>query len=168
MAARNGSIGFAIPTNLVKMLLPQLASKGRVDWGWLGVSITEVSDEDVDRLKLADARGVLIRSVVPGEPADKGGVKADDVIIALDGTPLETPRDLQRIVSSSPVGKRVRVSLVREGRPTEVEVEIGRYKEPVRREASPRRDGPRGERPTPDAPEPKAPTPEAPPNPDAR
>jgi len=165
MAARNGSIGFAIPSNLVKMLVPQLASKGRVDWGWLGVSITEVSDEDVDRLKLADAKGVLIRSVVPGEPADKGGVKADDVITALDGTPLETPRDLQRIVSSSPVGKRVRVSLVREGRPTEVEVEIGRYKEPERHEVPMRRDGPRGE-PRPDAPEPKAP--DAPSKPDAR
>jgi serine protease Do len=165
MAARNGSIGFAIPSNLVKMLVPQLASKGRVDWGWLGVSITEVSDEDVDRLKLTDAKGVLIRSVVPGEPADKGGVKADDVITALDGTPLETPRDLQRIVSSSPVGKRVRVSLVREGRPTEVEVEIGRYKEPERHEVPMRRDGPRGER-RPDAPEPKAP--DAPSKPDAR
>jgi serine protease Do len=168
MAARNGSIGFAIPSNLVSMLLPQLASKGRVDWGWLGVSITEVSDEDVDRLKLREAKGVLIRSVVPGEPADKGGVKADDVLVALDGTPLDTPRDLQRIVSSSPVGKRVRVSLLRDGRPTELEVEIGRYKEPARREASPRRDSPRGDRPVPDAPEPKAPTPDAPPRPDSR
>ena len=165
MAARNGSIGFAIPSNLVAMLLPQLASKGRVDWGWLGVSITEVSDEDVDRLKLREAKGVLIRSVVPGEPADKGGVKADDVITALDGTPLDTPRDLQRIVSSSPVGKRVRVSLLRDGRPTEVEVEIGRYKEPARREASPRREAPR---PSPDAPQPKAPTPDGPSTPDSR
>src|SRR5215467_12214994 len=134
MAARNGSIGFAIPSNLVKLLVPQLASKGKVEWGWLGVSIAEVTDEDVPRLKLRDARGVLVRGVMPGEPAAMGGVKADDVLVAVDGTPLEGPRDLQRVVSTTPVGKRVRVVLLREGRETEVEVTIGLYKEREARE----------------------------------
>jgi serine protease Do len=129
MAARNGSIGFAIPSNLVKLLVPQLASKGKVEWGWLGVSIAEVTDEDLSRLKLREAKGVLIRGVMPGEPADMGGVKAEDVLVAVDGTPLDTPRDLQRVVSSTPVGKRVRVRLLREGRETEVEITIGLYKE---------------------------------------
>jgi serine protease Do len=129
MAARNGSIGFAIPSNLVKLLAPQLATKGKVEWGWLGVSITEVTDDDLPRLKLREARGVLVRGVMPGEPADRGGVRADDVLVALDGTPLETPRDLQRVVSSTPVGKRVRVRLLRDGHETEVEVTIGLYKE---------------------------------------
>jgi serine protease Do len=73
---------------------------------------------------------VLIRSVMPGEPAEKGGIKANDVITAIDGTTLNTPRDLQRIVSASPVGKRIKVLVLREGKPSEVEVEIGRYKEP--------------------------------------
>jgi serine protease Do len=129
MAARNGSIGFAIPSNLVKLLVPQLASKGKVEWGWLGVSIAEVTDEDLTRLNLREARGVLIRGVMPGEPADQGGVKPDDVLVAVDGTPLDTPRDLQRVVSSTPVGKRVRVRLLRAGRETEVEVTIGLYRE---------------------------------------
>src|SRR5881409_2566762 len=133
MAARNGSIGFAIPANLVKMLLPQLATKGRVDWGWLGVSISEVTEDDLDRLKLREARGVLVRSVLPGDPADKGGVRTNDVIVGIDGARLESPRDLQRVVSSTPVGKRVRVILLREGQQTEVEVTIGLYQE---REAS--------------------------------
>src|SRR6185369_6595010 len=66
MAARNGTIGFTIPSNLVKLLLPQLASKGRVDWGWLGVAITEVTEDDIGRLKLREPRGVLVRSVMPG------------------------------------------------------------------------------------------------------
>jgi serine protease Do len=129
MAARNGSIGFAIPSNLIKVLVPQLAMKGRVEWGWLGVSIAEVTDDDVARLKLNEPRGVLIRSVMPGEPAEKGGIRANDVITAIDGTTLQTPRDLQRIVSASPVGKRVRIVVMRDGRPSEVEVEIGRYRE---------------------------------------
>jgi serine protease Do len=129
MAARNGSIGFAIPANLVKLLVPQLATKGKVEWGWLGVSIAEIGDDDLDRLKLTEAKGVLLRGVMPGEPADRGGLKADDVLIALDGTPLDTPRDLQRVVSTTPVGKVVRVMLLRAGQKKEVEVTIGRYKE---------------------------------------
>ena len=129
MAARNGSIGFAIPSNLVSLLVPQLASKGKVEWGWLGVSITEVSDEDAERLKLAEAKGVLVRGVIPGEPADRGGLKTNDVLTTLDGAPLDGPRDLQRLVSSSPVGKKVKLGLVREGTRKELEVEIGLYKE---------------------------------------
>ena len=133
MATRNGSIGFAIPSNLVKLLVPQLATKGKVEWGWLGVSITEVGDDDLDRLKLREPKGVLVRGVMPGEPADQGGVKADDVIIALDGTALEAPRDLQRVVSTTPVGKRVRVVVLRAGEQKEMEVTIGRYKERAER-----------------------------------
>jgi serine protease Do len=157
MAARNGSIGFAIPSTLVKMLLPQLASKGKVEWGWLGVSIAEVTEEDVDRLKLREPRGVLVRAVMPGEPADQGGVRADDVIVGIDGTTLAGPRDLQRLVSSTPVGTKVRVALMRAGRETEVEVTIGLYQE---RESS------RPERPRrparPDEPKPEAPDPDVP------
>jgi len=157
MAAQNGSIGFAIPSNLVKMLLPQLASKGRVDWGWLGVAIAEVTEDDVGRLKLREPKGVLVRSVMPGEPADKGGVRADDVILGIDGTRLESPRDLQRVVSSTPVGKKVRVVLLREGQETELEVTIGLYQE---REGSPGegpRRGPRPAEPPKDAPPKDAP-----------
>jgi serine protease Do len=128
MAARNGSIGFAIPSNVVKMLTPQLIAKGQVEWGWLGVSITEVGDDDVPRLKLRDSRGVLIRSVMPGEPADQGGVRPNDVIVALDGSPLEGPRDLQRVVASTPVGKKIRVTVLRDGREQQLDVTIGRYK----------------------------------------
>jgi len=129
MAARNLSIGFAIPSNLVKLLVPQLVEKGKVEWGWLGVSITEIGDDDLGRLKLREAKGVLVKGVMPGEPADQGGMKPDDVIIALDGTPTDAPRDLQRAVSTTPVGKRVRVVVMRAGEQKEMEITIGRYKE---------------------------------------
>jgi serine protease Do len=154
MAARNGSIGFAIPSSLVKLLVPQLAAKGKVEWGWLGVSIAEVTDEDVPRLKLREARGVLVRGVMPGEPAALGGLRPDDVLVAVDGTRLETPRDLQRVVSSTPVGTRVRVVLLREGRETEVEVTIGLYKEREarQREAPAKPKEPPGDAPKDDAP----------------
>jgi serine protease Do len=146
MAARNGSIGFAIPSNLAKSLVPQLVATGKVEWGWLGVSISEVSDDDVDRLKLTEAKGVLIRAVMPGEPADQGGVRANDVIVAVDGNRLEGPRDLQRVVSSTPVGTRVRVVLLREGKQTEVDVTIGRYKELEPEKSAPEKKAPSPEK----------------------
>jgi len=133
MAARNGSIGFAIPSSLVKLLIPQLVVKGKIEWGWLGVSIAELTDEDLGRLKLHDAKGVLVRGVMPGEPADKGGLKADDVIVAVDGAPMETPRDLQRVVSTTPVGKRVHVVVWRDGKTRDLDVTVGVYKEPAAR-----------------------------------
>ena len=139
MAARNGSIGFAIPINLVKGLLPQLAEKGKVEWGWLGVSIAEVADEDVARYRLKEPGGVLVRQVVAGQPADKGGVKANDVILGVDGARVNEPRDLQRIISSTPVGKSVKLSMMREGQATEVSVIVGLYEAGPTGPARPRR-----------------------------
>ena len=139
MAARNGSIGFAIPINLVKGLLPQLADKGKVEWGWLGVSIAEVADEDVARYRLKEPGGVLVRQVVAGQPADKGGVKANDVILGVDGARVNEPRDLQRIISSTPVGKSVKLSMMREGQETEVSVIVGLYEAGPAGPARPRR-----------------------------
>jgi len=127
MAARNGSIGFAIPINLVKGLLPQLAEKGKVEWGWLGVSISEVGEDEAPKFGLSEAKGVLIRQVVAGQPADQGGVKANDVVLAVNGTALEGPRDLQRIISSTPVGRTVKLKVWREGKPTELDVVVGAY-----------------------------------------
>ncbi|HVC65504.1 MAG TPA: trypsin-like peptidase domain-containing protein, partial [Candidatus Dormibacteraeota bacterium] len=127
MAAVNGTIGFAIPVNLVKALLPQLAEKGKVEWGWLGVSIAEVPDEEAAKFGLKEAKGVLIRQVVAGQPADQGGIKANDVVVSVDGAAVEGPRDLQRIISSTPVGQSVKISLMREGKETQVAVTVGAY-----------------------------------------
>lgn len=138
MAARSGSIGFAIPISLVKSLLPQLVEKGKVEWGWLGVGIAEVPDEDLPKLGLSEARGVLVRQVMPGEPGEKGGLKAMDVILSVDGQPVQGPRDLQRIIATSPPGKTIRLRVMREGKETELSVTVGQYKEPSERQRSER------------------------------
>ena len=154
MAAVNGSIGFAIPVNLVKALLPQLAENGKVEWGWLGVSIAEVPDEDAAKFGLKEPKGVLIRQVVVGQPADQGGIKANDVVVSVDGASVEGPRDLQRIISSTPVGKIVKISLMREGKEQEVAVTVGAYQAAPTR--APRRPGavpaPRQPQPSPQPP----------------
>lgn len=133
MASRGGSIGFAIPSNLVKSLLPQLQARGRVQWGWLGVSIEEVSEELAGTLGLAEAKGVLVNRVLPGQPAERAGIKARDIILSLDGAPVAQPRDLIRLVSMTPVGKKVEVGVLRDGKSERLTVEIGEYKEPEER-----------------------------------
>ena len=156
MAARNGTIGFAIPINLVKGLLPQLASKGKVEWGWLGVGIAEIGDDDLPKYQLKEARGVLIRNVVAGQPADKGGLKPDDVVLAVDGTQIESTRDLQRIIASTPVGRSVKLYVMRGGKETELDIIIGPYQTST---PAPRPQPKRTPAPSPDAPKPPAPAP---------
>lgn len=127
MAARNGSIGFAIPTNLVKGLLPQLLAKGKVEWGWLGVRIDEITEDNAAEYGLGAPRGVAIASVIPGQPAADAGLRAKDVVLAVDGTAIGAPRDLQRVIASTPVGRTVRLGLLRDGQEQELTVTVGRF-----------------------------------------
>jgi serine protease Do len=129
MATRNGSIGFAIPVNLAKGLLPQLAEKGKVEWGWLGVRLGEITPEDAAKYGLKEARGILIQDVIAGQPADLAGVKAHDVVLGVDGTVVSAPKDLQRIISVTPVGRTVTLQVMRDGKATEMPVTIGLYRE---------------------------------------
>lgn len=137
MAARNGSIGFAIPSNVVRALVPQLIEKGRVEWGWLGVAIDEVSEEEVAQLGLKEARGVVIRRVMPGDPADEGGVEVNDVVLGVDGEQVDGPRDLQRIIATTPVGTTITLRIVRAGKSTDLAVTVGLYQEPSARPKPP-------------------------------
>ncbi|HEY7140991.1 MAG TPA: trypsin-like peptidase domain-containing protein [Methylomirabilota bacterium] len=129
MAARNGSIGFAIPINLIKTLLPQLLAKGSVEWGWLGVRIDEITEDNVGDYGLETPRGVGIEGVLPGQPAAQAGLRAKDVILEVDGHAIATPRELQRVISTTPVGTPVRVSLWRDGQAQELTVTVGRFPE---------------------------------------
>jgi serine protease Do len=129
MAARNGSIGFAIPVNLVKGLLPQLLAKGAVEWGWLGVRIDEITEDNVREYGLDAPRGVGIEGVLPGQPAAQAGLRAKDVVLEIDGRAIASPRDLQRVISTSAVGSSVRLSLWRDGQAQDLTVTIGRFPE---------------------------------------
>jgi serine protease Do len=127
MAARNGSIGFAIPINLIKTLLPQLLAKGSVEWGWLGVRIDEITEDNVKDYGLDAPRGVGIEGVLPGQPAAKAGIRSKDVILEVNGQAIASPRELQRIISTTAVGTAVRVSLWRDGQSQDLTVTVGRF-----------------------------------------
>ncbi|MFH1491395.1 MAG: DegQ family serine endoprotease [Pseudomonadota bacterium] len=121
-------IGFAIPVNMAKDLLPQL-KKGRVVRGWLGVMIQDISKELKEKLRLADEKGALVADVKGGGPADKAGIKRGDVIVSFDGKEIHESNDLPYLVASTPVGKTVRVMVLRKGRKTDIEVKIGELEE---------------------------------------
>ena len=124
----NVGIGFAIPVNMAKDLLPQL-KKGKVVRGWLGVMIQKITTELKDKLKLDEKTGALVADVTDGGPAEKAGLKRGDVIIEFDGNEVEESDDLPYMVASTPVGKKVDVKVVRKGKETTIEVEIGEMAE---------------------------------------
>ena len=124
----NIGIGFAIPINMAKDLLPQLKT-GKVIRGWLGVMIQPITPELKDKLKLEDEKGALVADVTKGGPADKGGIKRGDVIIGFDGTEVKESKDLPFLVASTRVGKSATVEVIRKGQRKSLEVRIGELKE---------------------------------------
>ncbi|MBN2124044.1 MAG: DegQ family serine endoprotease [Deltaproteobacteria bacterium] len=117
-------IGFAIPVNMAKDLLPQL-KKGRVVRGWLGVVIQGITPELKEKLGLKDERGALVADVTPGGPAEKGGIERGDVIMSFDGKEIQETNDLPYIVATTPVGKKVVVEVMRKGKKKGLDVTIG-------------------------------------------
>jgi serine protease Do len=120
-------IGFAIPINMVKDLLPQL-KKGKVIRGWIGVTIQKVTSELKDKLNLADEKGALVSDVDSGGPADESGIKRGDVIVSFDEKPIRESRELPYIVASTPVGKTVFVEVIRNREKMRADVRVGEYK----------------------------------------
>jgi serine protease Do len=123
------SIGFAIPSNLVKTVSDQLREKGKVTRGFIGVSIQEITPQLVQAFGLRDTKGALVGDVVQGGPADQAGVKRGDVIITFSGTPVRSANDLPMIVAGTPVGKTVPMTFVRDGKDVTVQVHVQELKE---------------------------------------
>jgi serine protease Do len=121
-------IGFAIPINMAKDLLPQL-KKGKVVRGWLGVVIQQVTPELKDKLKLSTEKGALVADVVEGGPAEKAGIERGDVIVTFDGKDISESDDLPYIVASTPIGKTVTVDVIRKGQRKSIQVQIGELEE---------------------------------------
>lgn len=119
-------IGFAIPSNLAKGIVDQLKANGNVTRGWLGVSIQGVTKDIADYYGLSDTKGALVMEVFPGDPADKAGIKAKDIIVSIDGKAVDDSRDLTNIVALIPVGEKVKVKILRDGKEKTVTVQIAK------------------------------------------
>jgi serine protease Do len=110
----NIGIGFAIPISLAKEIVPQLKDKGHVTRGWLGVMIQKVTPDIAESLGLSEARGALVADVVKDGPAEAAGLKQGDVIVEYDGKPVNDSAELPLLVARTPVGKSVKVKVIRD------------------------------------------------------
>jgi serine protease Do len=122
-------IGFAIPSNLARPVLDQLAQFGEVRRGWLGVQIQNVDESIAETLGLGKARGALVAGVDDRGPAKPAGIKKGDVIVKFNGDEVKESRDLPRMVAATPVGKLVEVVVIRDGKETPVNVTLGRLQD---------------------------------------
>jgi serine protease Do len=123
--AKANNIGFAIPVNMVRDLLPQLLKDGRVRRSAIGVVVVSVLAEDTERLGLGESIGALVRQVVPGGPADRAGLKVDDVIVGFEGQPVPGPEKLRWVASLAGIGREVTLRVTRGKRTFDLKLRLG-------------------------------------------
>ena len=125
IVAGGSGIGFAIPSNMAKKIYTELATKGRVTRGWLGVSIQPLTPELAKSFGAKDTKGVLISDVLTDSPAAKSGLKPGDILLEFDGKKMESPSDLQRAVGLTAPGHDAKVKVWRDQGEKTIELKIG-------------------------------------------
>jgi serine protease Do len=136
IVARGQNLGFAVPVNMVKEVLPSLKVKGRPDLGWLGVDAQPVTAEIAEALGMPEPFGAIVRSVVKDGPAAKAGLQRGDVIVEVDGKRIMDPAELPRLIAFGHIGKTVNFAVLRQTKRIEVRAVIEAMPEqqaPVRR-----------------------------------
>jgi S1-C subfamily serine protease len=131
-------IGFAVPVNTAKQVVPQLEKNGRIDRPYLGITSARITPEIAKQLKLPADRGALVQDVVPGGPAAAAGIRGGrptgpsglavggDLIIEIDGRPINNPNDIAAVLQTKKPGDKVRVKLLRDGKERVVTVTLGK------------------------------------------
>jgi serine protease Do len=118
-------IGFAIPASMARRVMPQLLATGQVTRGWLGIRIQPLTDELAPSFGVKEGEGVLVADVMPGSPAEAGGLKSGDVIVDFQGQRTAEVPDLQRAVADAQPGTAARVTVLRDGRSEALSIKIG-------------------------------------------
>ncbi|HQK20053.1 MAG TPA: PDZ domain-containing protein, partial [Polyangiaceae bacterium] len=127
--ANANNIGFAIPINMVKELLPILVKDGKITRSALGISVRELDSTESERLKRPDTKGAWVVDIAPGSGADRAGIRPDDVILGFDGKQVLDPNMLRWWASIAGVGKTVDVKVGRGTRTFDVKVTLGELPE---------------------------------------
>jgi serine protease Do len=122
-------IGFAIPINMAKTLLPQLRATGSVTRGWLGVSIQRVTRPIARKLELEEPEGALVSQVFEGSPAAKAEIQRGDVIVEFNGGRIKDVDDLPRRVADTEPGSKVKVVVIRDGKKKKLEAVVDKMDE---------------------------------------
>lgn len=120
----NVGIGFAIPATLAKKVAAEIAATGHVERGRIGVALQTITPDIVEAMRLADDKGALIAQVDGNGPAARGGMKPGDIVVAFDGKPVTSPRDLARAVADMKQGSKAPVVVLRDGRRVNLDIGI--------------------------------------------
>ncbi len=115
IVAQGQGIGFAIPINSAKEMLPDLKAKGKVTRGWLGISVQDITEDIAKSMKLKDRNGALISDTFKGDPADRAGLKAGDVITEVNGKKVKDTHQLLILIASLRVGDKIELKFLRDG-----------------------------------------------------
>lgn len=118
-------IGFAVPINLAASVMHSLVATGTVARGYLGVQMQDVDAELAPRFGLTEARGAIVADVVPDSPADRAGIRQDDVIVAFDGRPIANSTELRVLIAQATPGSRAAIRIIRDGKSIELTAELG-------------------------------------------
>jgi serine protease Do len=124
--AHGQGIGFAIPIDLATKIVAQLKENGEVTRGWLGVNIQDLKGDLAEYYGAKNSEGVLVTDVVPGNPADKAGIKAKDIITAVNGEKVKTSRELTAKAATLPVGETTRITVLREGKEKTFDLKVAK------------------------------------------
>jgi len=116
--------GFAVPINIVKTVAKELIAYGKVDRGYIGIEIGNVDDAMAQSLGMDKPQGVIIQGIVPGGAASKEDIKAGDIILKVDGKPVNQPNELQSIVATKTAGTTVDLTIYRDGKQIERKVTL--------------------------------------------
>jgi serine protease Do len=117
-------VGFAIPSNMAKVVMDNLIKNGKVVRGWLGVFIQPITPELSKQFNLKDEKGALIGDVTEDSPAEKVGLQRGDIVIEFDGKEVLDATSLRNIVAATPPGKSVSIKVLRDGNPKTVKITI--------------------------------------------
>lgn len=128
-ASKNGTIGFAVPINVIKAMIPRLLSGEKIVWGWLGVKLSELTLELAEGLGVSPVRGVLVSSALADQPAAQAGVRSRDVILSVDDIAVDRASEVLRIIKGTEVGNEVTLTIFRGGETLVLPVKLG--KKPV-------------------------------------
>lgn len=127
--ANANNIGFAIPINMVRQLLPMLLRDGKIRRSQVGVIVDVLNSIEAGRLKRPDRKGAWVKTVVTGGPADRAGIAPDDVIIGFEGKPISDPNELRWMASIAGVNKVVTLRVARFERVFDVRLTLGELPE---------------------------------------
>ena len=118
-------MGFAVPINVIKTMIPRILSEEKITWGWLGVRFAELTLDLAETLGMSPVRGVLVSSVLAGQPADRAGILSQDVILSVNESRVDRVNEVMRIIKGTEAGSEATLTIFRNGEIFDLPVKLG-------------------------------------------